>query len=340
MKKNLLYISISVLSIIIITIIILNLMPKNNINDPIINNENIIFMGDYNEILTTKNNYVITDYNEYKKIFNNEILNENSFDNNNYVLILINYNPCSEEDLNITDYTISNNIININVSYRAKCGLCAPQYKYYLLKVNKDITNITLNISYNKTNNPQCDSNVTYKPIIYLYPTKEMNINIKLGYPNKLITTYPKYNNEWNVIAMPNGDIIYSNRLYYGLYWEGENNINEDFKDGFLVNKKDLITFLEEKLKILGLNEKESNEFIIYWLPILEQNEYNLIRFESLNVINEQMPLEVNPKPETLIRILMVFKPIDNKIDIKEQKLTKQTRKGYTVIEWGGSLIN
>lgn len=30
----------------------------------------------------------------------------------------------------------------------------------------------------------------------------------------------------------------------------------------------------EEKLEILGLNYKETEEFIVYWLPKLEQNEY------------------------------------------------------------------
>ena len=51
------------------------------------------------------------------------------------------------------------------------------------------------------------------------------------------------------------------------------------------------------------------------------------------------MPLKVSPKPDTVIRVFMDFKPLDKKIEIKEQKLTKQTRKGFTIVEWGGSLI-
>jgi hypothetical protein len=45
------------------------------------------------------------------------------------------------------------------------------------------------------------------------------------------------------------------------------------------------------------------------------------------------------PKPETLIRVYMIYKPLDNYKDIKTQELTKAERKGYTVVEWGGSEI-
>ena len=51
------------------------------------------------------------------------------------------------------------------------------------------------------------------------------------------------------------------------------------------------------------------------------------------------MPIMVNPSPETIIRIQMDYKPLYSKIDVKEQKLIKQERKGYSLIEWGGSLI-
>ena len=171
------------------------------------------------------------------------------------------------------------------------------------------------------------------------YPEHDMDVSIKLGKPELLTTTYPKYNNEWNVYAKTNGDLIINDRLYYGLYWEGLNNINNSFNDGYVVYKDDLIPFLEDKLRILGLNDREANEFIIYWLPILEQNEYNLIRFESIDIINEQMPLIINPKPDSIIRVLMEYKKVDKDYIIKEQELITPSRNGFTVVEWGGTLI-
>lgn len=179
------------------------------------------------------------------------------------------------------------------------------------------------------------------KPLIYIYPEEETRVSVKLGYPEKLTTTYPLYNNSWEVLARPDGTLIDDNgREYYGLYWEGIRKDKIDFKDGFVVSKEDLIPFLEEKLAILGLNSKESDEFIIYWLPKLQENQYNLIRFATKEEIDKEMPLDITPTPDTLIRVFMEYKALDEKIDIKEQVLTKARRQGYTVVEWGGTEEN
>ena len=51
------------------------------------------------------------------------------------------------------------------------------------------------------------------------------------------------------------------------------------------------------------------------------------------------MPLQIEPKPQTTIRVLMTFKGLENKINVKEQELTKVERKGYTVVEWGATIL-
>ena len=324
--------------IIVIIVCILFFLIKNS--QKITLNNNFVYMESNYSKNNDEKNYVFTNYNDYYNRFNSNKLTENDFKNNNYVLISISYDPCSASDVTPTDYTINGNNIDIVVQYKARCGGCAPKYLHYLLKVDKNITTANVNIKYKAINNPHCDPNVSYKPLIYLYPEKETNVIIKLGYPERLTTTYPKYDNEWNIVAKPNGELIdKSGRTFYGLYWEGINHIQNDFNDGFVVRREETIAFLEEKLSILGLNEREANEFIIYWLPKLEENKYNLIRFESLDIINEQMPLDIKPTPDTLIRVLMKYKPLDNKIDMKEQKLNSINRKGFTVVEWGGSLI-
>ena len=109
--------------------------------------------------------------------------------------------------------------------------------------------------------------------------------------------------------------------------------------DGFVVKGNDVATFLEEKLAILGLTERESEEFIIYWLPKLEANKYNYIRFATLDEINDNMPLEINPNPDTVIRVLMTFKGLDKPIEVQEQQLTTPERKGFVAVEWGGTEI-
>lgn len=181
-----------------------------------------------------------------------------------------------------------------------------------------------------------------YKPIIYLYPQAETEVTVKVGYPENLTCTYPKYENEWKVIAKPNGDLkdIKTGRNLYALYWEGKNSNNNKVQDGFVVKSEDTIAFLEEKLALLGLNEREANEFIIYWLPELEKSNYNYIRFQTIEEINEYMPLEITPTPDTLIRVLMEYKGLRNSINVNEQALPQTPeRNGFVVVEWGGTKI-
>ena len=184
-------------------------------------------------------------------------------------------------------------------------------------------------------------SQAILKPIIYLYPTEETEISVTLKYPEKITCSYPKYIDNWNVIAYPDGTLkdTKTNRELYSLYWEGKGIIKADKNEGFVVKGEDSAKFLEEKLAILGLNEREANEFIIYWLPLLEVNEYNYIRFETKEEIDRNMPLYINPKPDTVIRILMEFKALDEPIDVVEQNLETPTRTGFTVVELGGTKL-
>lgn len=179
----------------------------------------------------------------------------------------------------------------------------------------------------------------TFKPVIYIYPEEDnTEISVTLSNPSKVTCSYPEYNDGWQVIADKDGTIraYGKDREYYSLYWEGLIHAKE-MKDGFVVKGEDTAEFLEEKLAILGLTDKEAEEFIIYWLPKLEGNKYNLIRFLSMEELNEEMELKVSPEPETLIRIQMQYKPLASYQEIPEQKLTPVERKGFTVVEWGGS---
>lgn len=183
-----------------------------------------------------------------------------------------------------------------------------------------------------------------YKPIIYLYPTEPTELTVKLSNSNLATCVYPEYSKEngWRVLAEPNGDLIdlKTNRKLYSLYYESNNVAPYKIeKDGFVVKGEDTAKFLEEKLEILGLNYKESEEFIVYWLPKLEKNKYNYIRFATLDEINKNMPLEFSKQPDTLIRVLMTFKSLDKPIKVQEQKLETPNRNGFVAVEWGGSEI-
>ena len=88
----------------------------------------------------------------------------------------------------------------------------------------------------------------------------------------------------------------------------------------------------------MGLNAKEYNEFIVYWYPRMKDNPYNLIYFAGEDY-TEAAPLTITPTPDSVLRIFMVFKPLNKKIDIDPQQIQPFERKGFSVVEWGGTEI-
>ncbi|CDM70033.1 hypothetical protein CM240_2916 [Clostridium bornimense] len=185
-----------------------------------------------------------------------------------------------------------------------------------------------------------CYNNCKEKPVIYLYPTEVTDVEVKLDFQGELTCTYPDYNDVWSVTATPEGKLtnIEEGREYSYLYWEGSSREKWDMSEGFVVKGEDTKEFLQEKLEYMGLTAKEYNEFIVYWLPKLQENKYNLIYFAG-EEYNENAKLEITPTPDSILRVMMVYKPLDKPIEIKEQKLEKWERKGFAVVEWGGTEV-
>ena len=180
------------------------------------------------------------------------------------------------------------------------------------------------------------------KPVIYLYPEKEMDISVEINMKNGYFTTiYPKFNegNKWNVHAKPNGDLIIKDKTYPYLFWEAESYSFQNMNKGFVVKSDDAEKFLEEKLRFLGLNDKESTDFITYWLPLLLRNKLSLCSFQTQEFF-DNFEMNVNPKPDSMLRVFLSIKKLDYPINVQEQKLERFERKGFSVIEWGGSNID
>ena len=51
------------------------------------------------------------------------------------------------------------------------------------------------------------------------------------------------------------------------------------------------------------------------------------------------MPLIISPDADTVIRVYMLFKGLNAPLKVTEQELSSVVRKGFTVVEWGGTQI-
>lgn len=185
----------------------------------------------------------------------------------------------------------------------------------------------------------ELEPGVCYKPVLYLYPEKQTDVRVNLHLNGPLTCTYPAYQDGWQVTALPDGTLLdAAGKTYSYLYWEGETRTAYDFSKGFCVRGEDTALFLEETLARLGLNRREANEFIVYWLPLMQEHPYNLITFQQ-SCYTDAARLEIEPKPDTLIRVFMAWKPLREVVELPPQELEAPQRSGFTVVEWGGTMV-
>ncbi len=192
---------------------------------------------------------------------------------------------------------------------------------------------------YSSENNPEGNP-ATGKPVIYLYPENETLVSVSLDFDGRLTYTYPALNNGWKVLAKPDGTLtnLADGSTHYYLFWEGTARPKWTYEKGFVVKGSETEKFLRENLAKMGLTPREYNDFITYWVPKMQENAYNLISFSG-NEYSEIAKLTVNPKPDSVIRIHMMWKALDAAVEIEPQVLPVYQREGFTLVEWGGTEI-
>ncbi len=176
------------------------------------------------------------------------------------------------------------------------------------------------------------------KPVIYLYPRQATEVSVSLD--TELAVTYPEYGDGWNVTAYPDGTLYTADGKEYSyLFWEGFCDTEWDFSEGFCVKGSDTAEFLQSALSEQGLTPAEYNEFIVYWLPLMKDNKYNVISFQGENY-ERSAPLTITPQPDVIKRVFMAYYPSDSKVDIPLQTLSGFDRSGFTAVEWGGAEVS
>lgn len=207
-----------------------------------------------------------------------------------------------------------------------------------------------------------------YKPAIYLYSKKPIEVNIKLDKSIEYSTTIPQYVPEkgWNVRVENNKitdlqpeytDCKVLDKNEFGLeyaqkactennypyiFWDGVQRTKSflNTTKGWIVKKVKIKGFLEQKADLIGFNRQEKSEFVRYWTKKLSDidSEYFHIYFLQNAQVNSYLPIKVKPVPDSYNRVLIIAKPLKSvtKKEIEPQHLVKISRKGFTLVEWGG----
>lgn len=179
---------------------------------------------------------------------------------------------------------------------------------------------------------------VVKKPVVYLYSPTDTTVNVKLKINGTLTVSEPAYNGEWKVVAHPDGSVtnISDGKHFPYLYWEATMPVKCDFKTGYIIPGDSAEILLRKILPATGLNEKETCDFIEYWLPDLEKNKLNLVSFPIENY-EKAAKMEITPKPDHVLRVFMAFKSIDTRVTILQPEFPAFSRTGFYVVEWGGT---
>ena len=141
--------------------------------------------------------------------------------------------------------------------------------------------------------------------------------------------------------AYPEGTLINhaDGREYSYLFWRGYTQHRWDLSEGFVVRGEDTVAFLQEMLAGMGLIPREYNEFIVYWVPQMQDNRYNIITFSTLEEYERVAGLVVSPRPDSILRIHMAWQRMSEPVDIPPQQFAPFERRGFTVVEWGGTEV-
>ena len=299
--------------------------------------DNWTIITENEEIDFPEEGYYQFNYDEYVNFMKEYNLAQDFNDENAFYTVLIN------DDISWNDVRILK-IDNKNIYYYEDFAPLAPEYKSEFIIIrtdNKvDLTQVYSKDQYYDLKHPE---EVTCKkPVIYVYDdlNREVDITLKKSNNTDIDLEYPVSDKgTWHIKASSNGNINYNERNYNYLYWEDNENISFYRQRGYCVKGEDTAEFLEYALEDLGLNQKEIDDFITYWLPEMVNNKYNIIEFNP-EEYRQMYKLSSSPKADNIITVFMVYTPSDVYIDLEPQHLgafNDWERNGLTIVEWGGA---
>ncbi|NTU46263.1 hypothetical protein HGA88_01420 [Candidatus Roizmanbacteria bacterium] len=178
------------------------------------------------------------------------------------------------------------------------------------------------------------------KPVVYVYSPIKQEVNIHLNYAGEIITEYPRRKSgNWQGNALPNGTIEIDGKQYPYLFWEGTTPSKTlwDFSTGYCIAGDEAEHFLENILEKFAFNSREKTDFITYWLPELQKNEFSVISF-PLAQYSALSTLTITPQPMQIIRVFMAFKKVLKPMQLEAPLIspTKRQTDVFHVVEWGG----
>jgi hypothetical protein len=177
---------------------------------------------------------------------------------------------------------------------------------------------------------------IALKPNIYIYPQKQMNLDVNINFPHggEVTTSIPDYGSGWNDLEVDASGMI--NDEYSYLFYESIYPDLYQYKQGWIIAQDDLELFFIKNLAETGFNEQEITDFTDYWIPILKDYPYYAIYPQYNEQLDRIIQLNFSQKPDNILRLIYTLKGLqDNDLVLQEPEILKFKREGFVVVEWG-----
>lgn len=182
-------------------------------------------------------------------------------------------------------------------------------------------------------------NDVAAKPMIYLHPRQATRYRISVGDEVPVVLSYPKLRGRsWDVVAFPDGRLRDSSgKDYPALFWTGAHRPFPRLDSGFVVPRDELPATLDSLLEVEGLDFRERDECVTFWMERLSAFPWIQIQFLD-RAFDAAMPIRIEPPVDHFLRIFMVFRGLQRPVPLPPQHLARRERGGNYAVEWGGEI--
>lgn len=174
-----------------------------------------------------------------------------------------------------------------------------------------------------------------YKPNIYIYSDKDINMNVLLSNEEYITASKPLYKNGSGWTAeIRNGSISGSGDYLFYEAFVPDSGFQKN--SGWVVRSGSLEKDISQILRIYGFNSREKADFIDYWAPVLSGNADYVFYPQETSVVDSIMPLKADPQPGSTCRIWFYIEPytgayVNTPVSVDAIKTHRNA-----LIEWGG----
>lgn len=182
---------------------------------------------------------------------------------------------------------------------------------------------------------------VVLKPMIYLYPDSVRSFSVTLDPAIPLVSSYPKVRDfRWQVEAFPDGRLVdrRDGKEFYGLFWEAGHWSPPRLDSGFVVKGEEFAERFDSLLVLKGLNYRERQEFVTFWMNRLQPYPWVLIRFFD-EAFAASHGIGIVPAPPAFLRVFAVFTGLQEHSTLPEQRIVPAIRHPHSAVEWGGEFL-